>query len=274
MCSSHCPGPRKALRGRISRSTALRSNPQQDPCGAGVQSTVKLVGGAGRGTLELLGGHPVEPLNFEHAAGRAGPPRPGIWALTETRPGSEPRPWGPARGRLPGGREPATVPVAVGAPAQSPPWHVGLWAPAQLAPGFPLWLLPGQGDPATQAFLTEPRGCGQSSTHSRVPLPRSEVLSPDPKAARVRVRVSTVGRSLGQPCSLGPGAAPSVWGWGSLQFAVSVSELGVEPRRRPLDGSSVVVKPAAGLAAPGGRPLVRGPRPRGSFSEKQSQLLS
>lgn len=194
LCSSHCPGPRKALRGRISRSTALRSNPQQDPCGAGVQSTVKLVGGAGRGTLELLGGHPVEPLNFEHAAGRAGPPRPGIWALTETRPGSEPRPWGPARGRLPGGREPATVPVAVGAPAQSPPWHVGLWAPAQLAPGFPLWLLPGQGDPATQAFLTEPRGCGQSSTHSRVPLPRSEVLSPDPKAARVRVRVSTVGR--------------------------------------------------------------------------------
>lgn len=29
LCSSHCPGPRKALRGRISRSTALRSNPQR-----------------------------------------------------------------------------------------------------------------------------------------------------------------------------------------------------------------------------------------------------
>lgn len=87
------------------------------------------------------------------------------------------------------------------------------------------------------------------------------MLSSDPKAARARV----------SPARWVP-QLPLCLGVGGLQLAVSVSELRVEPRRRPLDGSSVVVKPPQAQLLR--EALGEGTRPRGSFSEKQSQLLS
>lgn len=116
----------------------------------------------------------------------------------------------------------------------------------------PAW--PGGSDP--QALLTEPRAV---DTRSHVPLPLShdgprlaacsEVPFPDPRGREGPGRVSTVAGwapprsallagSGGCPLCLDPG------GWGaSRSLVLSVSKPRAEPRCRPLDGSSVVVKP-------------------------------
>lgn len=132
MCSSRCPGPRKALRGRISRSTALLSNPQRasEP---GFKAQLSWWEGPA-GTLERLGATPVEPLNSEHAAGRAGPPRPGDLDSDRNQIMLSLR--APARG-------PALGPLPC--PEASHPLRVHWVVGACTVPRFPPWVLPGQG---------------------------------------------------------------------------------------------------------------------------------
>lgn len=140
MCSSHCLGPRKALRGRSQGPLpfALIHNKTREELGFKAQLSW-WEGTSGRATLELLGATLVEPLNFEHAVGRAGPPRPGDLGSDTNQTMLSLR--AEASGGLcwdgsQEGGSPATGPIPVGAPAQSPPSHVGLWVLAQ-SPGSP-----------------------------------------------------------------------------------------------------------------------------------------